>query len=428
MPLRQKAEPPNEFLGTYGLRLLTSLVAIALWMPAIGLPVGPIWLQPLDFLILIAYPIILMYLPQIPKWSVIIALMSMFASTFAVLNGGDPMILLYYLVFILPFMMLIAMIASRSDTRQIFIKYFAIGGTFSLILFLLQVIVGAQALDFRTNGNFGLPEQYNRGFALFPEVSTFSTHAIYLLGVLIMFTRTKSVRRLFAFGRVGLLAILVVCCLVFTRSTSVLIVAPLVVAVAYFKGQQLSMKGIFGAVVLTLVATVFLQFYVENFYAERAASGGHRSAWLRGISIVSGLSILSTGEIFGVGLGNNHLISNQAIELARRVGFVLVLVPEGINSLIVSRIFEEGWPAAVLFGVAFSFLIRVWVAFQSDPYARAFCLLAVASMLVSLLVTGYRGIYMNWFWLAVAPALVQQTEYVRARTGDRRRAANGNNI
>ncbi len=393
------------------------MIALFLWTPALGIPVGPLWLQPVDFLVVLSYPLVIAYLPQLPKWSALVIAISIGSALLATLNSGDPFIFLYYLGFVTPFMMLLGVIASRPDTRRIFVSFFAIGGTASMALFLAQILIGADALDFRTNQTFGLPKQYNRGFAFFPEVSTFSTHAIYFLGLLIMFSGVKSVKRLFPFGRIGILTLAVVVCVLFTRSTSILVIAPAIVAVAYFKGRRLSFNGILGSILMVATATFFLQFYVEFFYAERAASGGIRSAWVRGISIVSGLSVLSNGEVLGVGLGNNHLITQQAVEVARRLNFNLIFVPEGINSFVVTRIFEEGWPAVATFFAATVFLIRVWFTYQIDPYARAFAVLAIASFLVSLSVTGYRGIYMNWFWLAAAPALVDQAGLRRIKIG-----------
>ena len=410
MPLTRTNEQATGISGTKGLNALTALIGFFLWTPALGLPVGPMWLQPVDILIVLGYPTILAFLPQLPKKTALVILLSAASAFCAALNGGDFFILVYYLGFVTPFLLFIGVVASRPDTRKTFITFFALGGATSLALFTGLLVVGAENLDFRNNMTFGLPQQYKRGFGLFPEVSTFSTHLIYLLGVIIVFLRAQTVRRLFPFGRVSVLAVLVIICLLFTRSTSILVVAPAIVAVAYFKGRTLSLKGVVGAILVVAITTILLQVYIEVFYSERASAGGHRSIWLRGISILAGLSVLPNGEIFGVGLGNNHMITERAIETARTLGFSLILIPEGINSFVVTRIFEEGWSVVLPFGVAFSYLVVTCTVYQRDVYARAFVVLAVASAMVSLSVTGYRGIYMNWFWLAAASALMNQTK------------------
>ncbi|SLN69242.1 hypothetical protein [Roseisalinus antarcticus] len=390
------------------LKVFASVLAFLLWVPAIGLPAGPIWLQPVDILVILAYPLIVTFLPQMPVRTGLMILFSMGASMISLLVGGEVMILIYYLGFVMPFMAVIGVIARAEDTRRAFIRGFVLGGACSALFFLLQFAVGAETLDFRTNRTFGLVPQYGRGFALFPEVSTFTTHTIYLLAVLIVLWRGgRAYARVFSFGRVVPLILIALACLILSRSSSVVLIAPIMVIVAYFKGRRLGRNGLIGAALLVILGSAVLNVFVTEFYAERFGEGGLRSMYLRGISIVSGLSVLTSGETLGVGVGNNHMITERAWDVARQIGFVLILVPEGINSFVVSRIFEEGWPAALMFLLGAVFVVRAIGQTQPTPYARAFAVLAVGSMLVSLMVTGYRGIYMNWFWLAAAPALIQ---------------------
>lgn len=121
--------------------------------------------------------------------------------------------------------------------------------------------------------------------------------------------------------------------------------------------------------------------------------------------MLTGLSVLANGEVFGVGLGNNEQLTLYAHEIARTLNFKFGLVPEGINSFIIERIFEEGWLAVIMFGVAVTMLISALLRQQPDPTVLCFAILALASFLIGFLVTGYRGIYMYWFWLGAAPAL-----------------------
>jgi hypothetical protein len=270
------------------------------------------------------------------------------------------------------------------------------------------MVVGAQQLDFRTNTSFRNPSQYGRGFAIFPEVSTFATHLIYLLGIMLVVRRFRILQRLLKLRKAGLWLLLALTCLAISRSSSVIVIAPIIVAVAYMKGRKLSLSELIGVLAMVGVTMLLLQIYITNFYLDRAQGSAFRSMWLRGITILTGLSVIPNGEIFGVGLGNNGAVTTRAFEVARSLNFSFILLPTGINSFVVARIFEEGWLALIMFGFAFVMLMQVVFRRQSDPALMCLTILALASFLVSLLVTGYRGIYMNWFWLGAAPALSSQ--------------------
>lgn len=395
-----------KLLGRSWLTVFAALFGFVIWFPAIGVPVGSIFMQPADLLVVLSYPLILRRLPQVPPRTLLIIILSMLSVTFATLNSGNAMVLLYYACFIAPFMLFIGIMCSHEGPRREFLRAFLVGALLSGILFLAQILLGAQALDFRTNRSFSFAPQYERGFALFPEVSTFATHTIYMLGVLVVLWRAGKFRPLLGKFRIIALVSIALVCLLLSKSSSVILVAPMVLLFAYFKGQSLTTAGLLGAVILSFATVVFLQFYISEFYIDRATSGAIRSIGLRGISILSGLSVLGTGDFFGVGLGNNHMVTERAQEVARDLGFSLILLPKGINSFVVTRIFEEGWPAVLMFALTSYYLVKAAFGDQQAVTIRALVVLAFASFLVSLLVTGYRGLFMNWFWLAAVPSLL----------------------
>lgn len=413
MQLNQRAVS-NGILGHQRLAIVSAIFGFLLWFPAIGVPFGPISLQPADILVVLSYPLILTYLPQVPSRVALVIFMSLISAGMATLNSGDFMILVYYGGFIAPFLLFVGIMCGHEASRKSFLRAFIIGSLVSALLFLAQLVFGAQTLDYRTNHSFSLAPQFKRGFALFPEVSTFATHMIYALGVLVVLWRSGKARPMFKWFRLVPSLLIVVLCLLLSRSSSVILVAPIVVVFAYFKGRSLTTAGLLGAVILAAIGVALLQVYLAEFYIDRAGNSAARSIGLRGISMISGISVLGTGDVFGVGLGNNHLITERAYEVAGNLGFTLILLPEGVNSFIIGRIFEEGWPAVLMFGLAGSYLLKSVFGKLHDTSSRALVLLALASMLVSLLVTGYRGIYMNWFWLAAAPALAASSSRSRS--------------
>jgi hypothetical protein len=90
--------------------------------------------------------------------------------------------------------------------------------------------------------------------------------------------------------------------------------------------------------------------------------------------------------------------------VARSWGLRLGSLPDGINSHIIKRIFEEGWPAFCQMALAFYLLIRGRRVVKISPAMTGLYVLALGACLSALLVTGYRGLYLNWFWLAAAAA------------------------
>ena len=54
--------------------------------------------------------------------------------------------------------------------------------------------------------------------------------------------------------------------------------------------------------------------------------------------------------------------------------------------------------------LALYLLIRGRGVVQISPAMAGLYVLAIGACLSALLVTGYRGLYLNWFWLAAAAA------------------------
>lgn len=455
---------PLAASGRTALSLWAGLAGLALWAPAVTLPGLALPLQPMDGLVLAGGPLLLLSLGRLPPGLLPVlgpGLLSIALSW--AMNGGSALVLGWSLAFALPFVALVALAAADARARRVLLGGFMLGAGLSVALFLVQILRGAEALDFRNNPAFRLPAQYGRGFALMPEVSTFAVHALIALGMVLAWLRAGrqgGARWVGRRGAIGpssapsstllpalLLTISLVVALALTRSTSVLVLLPMLVALALggasggsvgrltaplrhpvsaFRTTQRRGPGWLGLLVITGVLVLILAGFVQLFYAERLASASaERSASMRLASVLGGLTPLHRGELFGVGIGENATVRLRAHEVARALGLRFGNLPEGVNSQIVGRLFEEGWPALLHLSVAAALLWRGWRRHRRgtapdraparnparnpgrapDRVVTALWMLAWGGFLAALLVVGYRGIYTTWLWLGLVAGL-----------------------
>lgn len=387
------------------LSLWAMLAGFALWVPAWSVPGLPLPLQPMDILVVIGWPLLAAFARPLIAHAplVLIPCLISFALSWAAM-GGEVLILIWTLFFAVPFVGLMTLVFGNETARKMLLKGLAVGAVFSLILFLAQIIFGAEGLDFRTNIAFRLPPHYGRGFAIFPEVSTFASHcgiAAAMAVALMMHPGSGAARR----RRWAVMLAFCGLALLFSRSSSVLVLVPILLTVAIAVTTRLTWNTLLLAGVLAIVLSLFLALFLQSFYAERMAeSSATRSASMRLASLLGGLSPLSSGELFGVGLGENALVRVRAHEAARAWGLRFGNLPNGVNSHVVARIFEEGWPAVIQMVAAGWMLLRARHCARESPERAALYVLAVGSLLSASVVTGYRGIYTNWIWLAGAAA------------------------
>ncbi len=459
-PLAAPLATPLAAPGRTALSLWAGLAGLALWAPAVTLPGLALPLQPMDGLVLAGGPLLLVSLGRLPPGLLPVlgpGLLSIALSW--AMNGGSPLVLGWSLAFALPFVALVALAAADARARGVLLGGFMLGAVLSVALFLAQILRGAEALDFRNNPAFRLPAQYGRGFALMPEVSTFAVHALIALGMVLAWLlagRQAGARWVGRRGAIGqssapssalssapstalfpalLLAISLVVALALTRSTSVLVLLPMLVALALggtsggsvgrvtaplrhpvstFRNRRGRGPGWLGLLVITGALVLILAGFVQLFYAERLASASaERSASMRLASVLGGLTPLHRGELFGVGIGENAAVRLRAHEVARALGLRFGTLPEGVNSQIVGRLFEEGWPALLHLSLAAALLWRGWRRHRRstapdrgpDRVVTALWMLAWGGCLAALLVVGYRGIYTTWLWLGLVAGL-----------------------
>ncbi|MEL7213489.1 MAG: hypothetical protein AAGK92_12560 [Pseudomonadota bacterium] len=399
------------------LSLWAICAALALWAPAFAVPGLPLPMQPLDLIALAGWPLLALYCLRLTglRLTAPLGLAACVLISWSVV-GGQPLIALWTIACALPFTALSALVLADSTARTQFLRAFLIAATGSALLFLAQIVFGAQSLDFRTNIAFSLPPHYGRGFALFPEVSTFATHITMAIGVVLALLLHPATPRQTVLW-VALL--LFATCLLFTRSTSVIVLAPLMVGVALHTTQTLTLRSLLLVMASTAAIAILLTFFVTVFYADRLDShAADRSAAMRLASMLAGLSPLWSGELFGVGIGENHEVRLRAHQMARALDLNFGTLPTGVNSQIIGRIFEEGWPALLQMSAMLWALLNrhTRTAARLTPATAALLTLGIGSLLTALLVTGYRGIYTNWLWIAVAAALAPQRARRERRT------------
>ena len=393
------------------------LAGFFLWLPAVGLSFLPLPLQPMDILVLAGSPLIAL------QWRSLGAGTGMIALTFIasvclsfVVVGGEALALLHALVLALPFLLLVSIVARLPDARGFFLVGFLLASAASVGLFFAQLAIGAEALDFRTNDAFSLPPQYLRGFAFFPEVSTYATHSIIALAVCLCVLWHPNGSKRWR-GVLKLLACALTAALLFSRSTSFLVITPMLCALAAGQARKLDSRSILTLLLVSGICVAILIVFFNTFYTDRLeTASATRSASMRFASVAAGLSPLWRGETFGVGLGENHEILRRAFDIGRALDLRFGQLPKGVNSQIIARIFEEGWPAVLNIVAGMTFLLRGVLKRSADPVVAALMVIAAGSFLTALLVTGYRGIYTNWIWLAVPAALLAAQQPVRRST------------
>jgi hypothetical protein len=397
----------------YRLLYLWALAAgIALWIPAYGVRISVFPFQPMDVVVFAGLPLILVFLRALsgPAVRVLLPLLlSILLSWIAV--GGQVLVLGWTLGFAVPFVALMALVLQIPQARKRFLRGFRAGAVLSLLFFMVQIVGGAEFLDWRSNTAFSLPPHYGRGFALFPEVSTFAVHAGIASGmalVTLLHVGSPARKR----RRAVVMLVLAGTALLFSRSSSVLVLIPVLTVTALVMTTRPTANTLLLGLVLATVMGVFLTYFLQGFYVDRLESNAAgRSGAMRLASMIGGLSPLTSGELFGVGIGENSLVSQRAYDAARSFGLRFGALPDGVNSQIIGRIFEEGWPALLQTGFAAFLLAGSRRAWRNTPETGALFVLALGSFLSAAMISGYRGIYTNWFWLAAAAAWVPAPRY-----------------
>lgn len=379
-------------------------------------------MQPADLVILAGYPWLLLHWQNFSHACRLVIFATLASMLLSFSAGGEVLILAFYLLFPIPFMLTVYLAVQDSKTAWKFLEGFALGGGISMLLAAGQVLFGGHVLDFRTNSSFSLPWHF-RSYAVFPEVSTFAAHLIYLFGIMLVLTRLGGPRLHFLHRPLPqktafFMALSAFLCLLLTQSTSLVVIWPAILLAGMLQSRHLS-KRLLGTLALSFLAGLLVVTFLVSELEIRPLESAINSATFRGISMLAVFASLKGGAVLGVGLGNNHEISLYALTAAREYGRSFLTVPSGVGSFVLQRIFEEGYPGLLQFMLCLYLFVRaatygIFSKGRPDLLSRVFLVLAFASLLISLLVTGYRGIYTNWLWMILPAAVLARQKLLKS--------------
>lgn len=308
-------------------------------------------------------------------------------------TGHGP--LLWYWQLSLPILHIgaIATIAATPQHRPLWVKGFITGGTLSLLLAFVQIGSEGAIGDFRNNIVFALPDQAQRGVALMPEVSTLSAAVCLYIGLLLM-SKSLSAK--------GTLLQLTLAALYLAQSGSkaAILFLPLVILSSLWAHHIPRRTKIMA---LCLVGVVSLSAALTSLTTRNATGAAERSAQMRAATILASLDPIATGELIGHGIGAQSEITAEALRIARSHGLRFGQLPKGVNSFVTSSIYEQGILFAVLTMIT---ACALWYnGCHTPPRDSILSWFGLWCWMASLMIIGYRGIYLNWLpyglWAAI---------------------------
>lgn len=386
----------------------------SLWCPGLGFHVGGYTLQPAELLGIALAVLLLPVAVDVALWRLSAAGLAYFSWVWTALIGPDGTrtvtVLGYYALALGPLLVFVSLAITDPRLTRSLLRGFLVGGSITVALAAYQGVAGSSALDLRSNDNFALPDQARRVFALFPEASSLAAALQILIGVLVANGLAGNPLRLGVFSRRGL--VIGACiALAMTRSTSALFVLPLLVttAVAFSPLPMRRRLRILAVSAATLL--LGLGLFVASFYGVRLDNAsGLRSGVARSSTIVAALETSLDRPWRGLGLGENQQVSDMAAERLGGGAFGDIRVSAGINSLTVSRIYEEG-PLVIAATVAALWSLAALLLRR--PASTDFVLLItlIGSCLVSTFVSGYRGLPISWLWY-LSPVMLLYVRHV----------------
>lgn len=353
-------------------------------------------LQPVELLVILCLPFTAWRIRQLNFPAVLLVSILVFACALARPNDQFMMLVWAWQMILPPlFCLVLALLWRKHDTAQWMLKGFVIAGAASAVLALLQVLTLSSQLDWRNNILFSLPPQFARGFALLPEASTLAVHLMLAMTVMVIFEfpKRRSIRWPFYAVMGG--------SLIWTASSSIFIVGPIALGLIWW---VLPRSRIFWPILLFALAIALISWGV-SIEERSAVNANTRSAAIRLSTMIAGLMPVLEAQILGNGIGSQSLIAQEALDVARRMGLRFGSMPQGINSFVISQIYEQGSLAFLLYLSVFAIHLRGLRTTGFDQKLAATGLLCLA---ISAFVVGYRGIYLNWMPFACAMALLSR--------------------
>jgi hypothetical protein len=408
-------------------RLLTLVYSFSMWIPAIGVPAGAAHGVQLGELMspLLALWLLTTRTNRFDRNGVVMLVgvvaivfnwLIVYAANTNVAQSGA--ILGYYLAIAFPALLCGVLIFLDEDLTCVFIRGAVVGAVFTAVLCLMQAVLPRSLVDFRNNLSFRLPPQDNRSFGLFPEASVAATSLTFAIATAVSGLLFRTVRERFLElgplrGRAwaAFLAVLFVAALVTTRSTSVLVMLPALVAMASFRffrgslGKKIAFLSI-GAVALAIGGTFY---YLEVYSVRMENSAAMYSGTDRLVSILGAYEKLRDSNFLGAGLGANNDIADYAARAAGELQLQTVGEINGVNSFVFGRCLEEGVVMIVVFAVVIFRIVRAAFSRERHATSGVMALLAVDTLFSAFWVAGYRGLLMSWLLIPLGMSLERRT-------------------
>jgi hypothetical protein len=380
------------------LRRVAAISGFLQWAPAVGVTIyGGRMLSLYELLILLLLPAIV--LTSIEFRRLAFWVIAMGISTMSYLNSlnrsTSAIYLQYYLLVIIPHMLLFVQIFENDEATRAFFISFVKTGVWLGPLAVLQFLSPVQ-ITLANNINYFIVSELHRTALFTPEASILAALYVIAISLAIYNSYTRIEPRIPAAvaSYVSMVAGLAT-----TLSTSMLIVLPPLLLFT-FRLCGVSWKTLIRYAALGSV--VLAAFYFVGYESRISGGDSSSSTLLRFASVLGGIYIILQHSITGLGLGMNKNVEDAV----KVIYFALthnITKKTGIDSFQIGLMAEMGVLPG-LFSIAFVVVCYKTLKKKASsiPIQGATALIAMLAIcvsFVSLLTSGYRGLAYCWLSL-----------------------------
>ena len=384
------------------LRRVAGISGFLQWAPAVGVTVyGDKMLSPYELLILLLLPAIVLTSFEFRRLAFWVIAMGI--STMSYLNSlnrsTSAIYLQYYLLVIIPHMMLFVQIFENDEATRAFFISFVKTGVWLGPLAVLQFISPIQ-ITLANNTNYFIVSALHRTALFTPEASILAALYVIAISLAIYNSYTRIEPRLPSdfTSYVSMVAGLAT-----TVSTSMVIVLPpLLLFIFRLCGvpwKALLRYAVVGSVVLAV-------FYFVGYESRVSGGDSSSSSLLRLASVLGGMYVILQHSITGLGLGMNKNVED-AVKVIYFALSHTIIKKSGIDSFQIGLMAEMG----VLPGVfSIAFVVVCYKTLKKrvssiQGVTALIAMLAICVSFVSMLTSGYRGLAYCWLSLPAGYAV-----------------------